>query len=88
MNIQVKDLPKIKNIDIDRTGWKVFSVSRAGLRYQVICEVVYKQGANIVTVKSPIQLRNSLRLPLDVRIISPMMSSGVSQDYSIIINIP
>ena len=89
ITVKIGDLGKIKDICIDKLGCKLYNISQQGSHYQVICEVTSRHGDNLLTIRSPIQLKNLLREPIDIRLIFPLALNKLNdEDYSSTINVP
>ena len=72
VTIKLAERLEISDICIDKLGSKVYNLSNKGSNYQVICEVTSRHGNNILTIKSPIFLKNSLKESIDIRLIFSM----------------
>jgi hypothetical protein len=87
VTIKLAERLEITDICIDKLGSKVYSLSNKGSNYQVICEVTSRHGNNILTIKSPIFLKNSLKESIDIRLIFSM-SQARSNESQYSNNIP
>ena len=89
ISIRIGDLAKIHDICIDKLGCKLYNISQQGSHYQVICEVSSRHGDNLLTIRSPIQLKNMLKEPLDIRLIYSLAQNKLNEeDYSSTISLP
>jgi SHR-binding domain of vacuolar-sorting associated protein 13 len=89
ISVKIGDQGKINDICIDKLGCKLYNIAQQGSHYQVICEVSSRHGDNVLTIRSPIQLKNLLREPIDIRLIFPLAQNKLNEeDYSSTINVP
>lgn len=76
VTIKLAERLEISDICIDKLGSKVYNLSYKGANYQVICEVTSRHGNNLLTIKSPVYLKNSLKEPIDIRLIFSFASQS------------
>lgn len=89
VSLQIGELPRLNEICIDRIGCKVHNISQLGAHFQVLCDVLSRHGDKLLVIRSPIQLKNNLRVPIDVRLIMPLALNKLNEeDYFNIISLP
>ncbi|CAG9316922.1 unnamed protein product [Blepharisma stoltei] len=89
VSIQIGELPRLNDICIDRIGCKIYNIAQLGAHFHVLCDVLSRHGDKLLVIRSPIQLKNNLRVPIDVRLIMPLALNKLNEeDYFNIISIP
>lgn len=89
VSIRIGDLGKIHDICIDKLGCKLYNISQQGSHFQVICEVSSRHGDNLLTIRSPTQLKNMLNDSVDIRLIYSLAQNKLNEeDYSSTIVLP
>jgi len=89
ISLQIGELPKLREISIDRLGCKVYNIPQLGGHFQVLCDVMNRQGDKILVIRSPIQIKNNLKVPVDLRFGMPFSGSKKhTEDFYSIVNVP
>lgn len=88
VTIQIGDMPRIDEVCLDRLGCQVLTVPSS--HFQVLCEVTSKHGDKILIVRSSIQIRNNLTVPISLRLVIPLAQSSkiTDEDYFTVITAP
>lgn len=81
LNLKLGEIVRLNDVCIDKLGSKVYGFNYKGNHYQIICEVTSRHGDNLLTVRSPISIKNMLKEPLDIRLIFPVIANRSSEDH-------
>ena len=87
ISLQVGQLPRIHEISVERVGCKVHDIPQMGSHIQILCDVVPRRGDKVLVIRSPFQVRNDLRYPIELRIVLPI-AQGRYEEFYVSIPVP
>lgn len=78
--LQVDELPRINGISLDKQGPTVYPMLFNGHELGLICSLKLRQGDKVMTVRSPIEIRNNLSIPIEVLLTLPLHQKGYKEE--------
>ena len=87
ISLQVGQLPRIHDISVERVGCKVHDIPQMGSHIQILCDVIPRRGDKVLVIRSPFQVRNDLRFPIELRIVLPI-AQGRYEEFYVSIPVP
>jgi hypothetical protein len=76
VSLQVDELPRINEISLDKQVPTVYPIFFHGHELGLICSLKVRHGERTLIVKSPIEIKNNLPLPIEVRLTMPLHQSS------------
>mmetsp|Transcript_7531 Transcript_7531/g.13999 ORF Transcript_7531/g.13999 Transcript_7531/m.13999 type:complete len:2958 (-) Transcript_7531:53-8926(-) len=83
--LQVDELPKITGISLDKHGPTIYPINFNGHELGLICSIKLRQGDKVMTVKSPVEIRNNLSIPIEVSLTLPLHQKDYKEEYTEVI---